>query len=312
MAPKKSEKEGKGKEARPPTEEWIHSKCSMNDLNRLVSEGLLQDKNLVNLRPSFHEPFPMEDVDEIDTFYHFAERGLALPSCSFFCGLLYYYRLELHHLNPNSICHISIFIHFYEAFLGIEPHWDLFRFLFRVKPQPTSIKLSVVGGAGIQLRQQVGDKYLSYKFPFNLPRWKNHWFCTENHAPQLPAKSNKQPVVRPEWNIELSRGDMDQVEELLDIIEAHKMTGVTDASVMFSFFKRRVQLIQQRHKLGYEYTGAEDPSRMCAEELSDDAALLRVKRVLLNVDAVPYVPGLFSARSALLFVGNNLYYAITN
>jgi hypothetical protein len=103
--------------------------------------------------------------------------------------------------------------------------------------------------------------------------------------------------VRPEWNIELSRGDMDQVEELLDIIEANKLMGVTGASVMFSFFKHRVQLIQQRRKLGFKYTGAEDPSRMCAEELSDDAALLRVKLVLLDVDAVPYVLELFSARN---------------
>jgi hypothetical protein len=319
MAPKKSEKEGKKKEAQPPTGEWTHSKCSHNNLNRLVSEGLLQEKNLVNWRPSFREPFPMENIDEIVTFYHFAERGLALPSCSFFRGLLYYYGLELHHLNPNSICHISIFIHFCEAFLGIKPHSNLFRFLFRVKPQPTSKNLSVVGGASIQLRQQAGDKYLSYKFPSNLLGWKNHWFYIENHAPQLPAKSNNPPVVRPEWNLELSRGDMDQVEELLDIIEAHKMTGVIGASVMFSFFKHRVQPIQQRHKLGYEYTGAEDPSRMCAEELSDDAALLQVKRVLLDMDAMPYVPELFSARSPpkpvsirLLFIGNNLYYAIIN
>jgi hypothetical protein len=215
---------------------------------------------------------------------------LALPSCSFFRGLLYYYGLELHHLNPNSICHISIFIHFCEAFLGIEPHWDLFRFLFRVKPQPTSKNLSVVGGAGIQLRQQASEKSLSYKFPSNIPGWKNHWFYTENHAPQLPEKTNNPPVVRPEWNIELSRGDMDQVEELLEIIEANKLMGVTGTSVMFSFFKRRVQPIQQRHRLGFEYTGAKDPSRMCAEELSDDAALLRVKRVLLDVDAVPYIP----------------------
>jgi hypothetical protein len=83
MAPKKSEKDGKKKEAQPPSGEWTHSKCYLNDLNRLVSEGLLQDKNLVNWRPSFHDPFPMENVDEIVTFYHFAERGLALPSCSF-------------------------------------------------------------------------------------------------------------------------------------------------------------------------------------------------------------------------------------
>jgi hypothetical protein len=50
----------------------------------------------------------MENVDEIVTFHHFAERGLALPSCSFFRGLLYYYGLELHHLNLNSIRYISI------------------------------------------------------------------------------------------------------------------------------------------------------------------------------------------------------------
>jgi hypothetical protein len=88
---------------------------------------------------------------------------------------------------------------------------------------------------------------------------------------------------------------MDQVKELLDIIEVQKMMGVTTASVMFSFFKRRVQPIQQCHRLGFEYTGSADPSHMCAEELLDEAALLRVQRVLLDVDAVHYVPKLFSA-----------------
>jgi hypothetical protein len=223
--------------------------------------------------PLFSQTFPHENVDKIVTFYRFAERGLALPSCSFFHGLLYFYRLELHHLNPNSICHITIFIHFYEAFLGIKPHWDLFRFLFRVKPQPTTKNLSVVGGTGIQLRQQASNRYLSYKFPSNIPGWKNHWFYIENHAPQLPEKSGKPPVVRPEWNTELLIVDLDQVDELLAIIVAHKEIGVTEASVMFSFFKRRIHPIQQRHTLGFEYIGAEDPSRMCAEELTDDATL---------------------------------------
>jgi hypothetical protein len=119
----------------------------------------------------------------------------------------------------------------------------------------------------------------------------------ENHAPQLLEKSNRPPVIRPEWNIKLPKGDMDQVDELLDTIAAHKEMGVTGASVMFSFFKRRVQPIQQRHILGFEYMGAEDPSRMCAEELTDEAALIRVKRVLLDVNAVPYILELFSART---------------
>jgi hypothetical protein len=68
MAPRKLEKEGKKKEAQQPTGEWTHSKCSLNDLNRLVSEGLLQDKNLVNWRSSFREHFRMENVIEIVTF----------------------------------------------------------------------------------------------------------------------------------------------------------------------------------------------------------------------------------------------------
>jgi hypothetical protein len=122
--------------------------------------------------------------------------------------------------------------------------------------------------------------------------------------------------VRLEWNTELSRGDMDQVDELLAIIAAHKEIGVTGASVMFSFFKNWIQPIQQCHTLGFEYIGAEDPSRMCAEELTDNAALIQVKRVLLDVNAVPYVPELFSAQNppkpiSVRLLWNKFYFSVT-
>jgi hypothetical protein len=147
------------------------------------------------------------------------------------------------------------------------------------------------------LRQNAGDKYLSYKFLSNLPGSKSQWFYTENHPPQLPEKSGKPPVLHPEWSTEPPKEAMDQVDELLALIAAHKELGVTGASMMLSFFKRRIQPIQQRHTLRFEYKGAEDPSRMCAEELPDDAAHTRVRRVLLDVDKVPYVAELFSARN---------------
>jgi hypothetical protein len=38
---------------------------------------------------------------------------------------------------------------------------------------------------------------------------------------------------------------------------------------------------------------------MCTEELTDDAALIRVKRGLLDVNTVPYTPELFSAENPL-------------
>jgi hypothetical protein len=91
MAPKRSnEKDGNGKESQLPFGEWTYSKCSNNDLLNLVTEGLLQGKDLINWRPSFCQSLPMENVDEIISFYHFAEWGLALPTCSFFRGLLYF------------------------------------------------------------------------------------------------------------------------------------------------------------------------------------------------------------------------------
>lgn len=39
--------------------------------------------------------------------------------------LLFFYGLELHHLNPDSILQVAIFIILYEGFLGIRPHLNL-------------------------------------------------------------------------------------------------------------------------------------------------------------------------------------------
>jgi hypothetical protein len=49
-----------------------------------------------------------------------------LPASDFFKGMLRYYDIEYHNLNRNGICHVYIFIQFYEAFVGINPHWILF------------------------------------------------------------------------------------------------------------------------------------------------------------------------------------------
>jgi hypothetical protein len=38
---------------------------------------------------------------------------------------------------------------------------------------------------------------------------------------------------------------------------------------------------------------------MCAEELTDDAALIQFRRVLLDMDTVPYVPQLFAVQNPL-------------
>jgi hypothetical protein len=101
-----------------PSREWKKSKMKTEDL--LAAAG---------------DPYPMEKAeDEVPMFARFVERGLALPASDFLKGLLRYYGIEYLNLNPNGIFHAAVFVHFCEAFLGIKPHWILFRKFFRIKP----------------------------------------------------------------------------------------------------------------------------------------------------------------------------------
>jgi hypothetical protein len=106
-----------------PNKEWKKSKAKTEDLLALVNSGFLREKEMDMWRAAAGDPYPMEkNPDEIPMFARFVERGLALPASDFFKGLLKYYGIEYLNLNPNRIFHVSVFVHFCEAFVGIKPH----------------------------------------------------------------------------------------------------------------------------------------------------------------------------------------------
>jgi hypothetical protein len=186
-----------------PNREWKKSKAKTEDLLSLLNSGFIQEKEVDMWRATAGDPYPMEkNSDEIPMFTRFAERGLSLPASDFFKKLLGYYGIEYLNLNPNGIFHTLVFVHFCEAFLGIKPHWILFRKFFRVKPQPSASSTRVVGGAGIQMREDATEQYLSYKLIDSNQDWKEKWFYVTNHHPELPKPSGKQPKHRPWWNSE--------------------------------------------------------------------------------------------------------------
>jgi hypothetical protein len=122
-----------------PSREWKKSKVKTEDLLSLLNSGFIREKEVDLWRAAAGDPYPMEKAeDEIPMFAHFVERGLALPASDFFKGLLRYYGVEYLNLNPNGIFHTAVFVHFCEAFIGIKPHYILFRKFFRVKPQPSA------------------------------------------------------------------------------------------------------------------------------------------------------------------------------
>jgi hypothetical protein len=138
--------------------EWKKSKTKTEDLLALLNIGFIREKEMDMWRAAAGDPYPMEkSEDEIPMFVRFVERGLALPASDFFKGLMGNYDIEYLNLNPNGIFHTAVFVHFCEAFLGINPHWILFRNLFRVKPQPSASNPQVVRGAGIQMREDAAE-----------------------------------------------------------------------------------------------------------------------------------------------------------
>jgi hypothetical protein len=204
-----------------------------------------------------------------DPYVHLVRGARAVSLCrDFFKGLLGYYGIEYLNLNPNSIFHTSVFVHFCEAFLGIKPHWVLFRKFFRVKPQPTANNPRVVGGAGIQTREDAAEQYLSYKLIDSNQDWK--------------AKH------RPWWNSEPTMQKGIQLPELLAKIKALREAGLRAEHVAFSFMKRRVQPLMARDTLGYQYTGDDDTSRMPGDEVDDDDIVDRLGRIFKDIPA--YTP----------------------
>jgi hypothetical protein len=133
-----------------PAKECRKAKLKIEDLLALVNNRFLREKEMDLWRATTGDLYPIEkNPDEIPMFVWFVERGLALPASDFFKGMLRYYGIEYLNLNPNSIFHVSIFVHFCEAFVGIKPHWILFRKFFWVKLQSSTNDPRVVRGAGI-------------------------------------------------------------------------------------------------------------------------------------------------------------------
>jgi hypothetical protein len=271
-----------------PNQERKKSKDKTEDLLALLNSGFLREKEVDMWRAAAGDPYPMEkNPDEIPMFTRFAERRLSLPASDFFKGLLGYYGIEYLNLNPNGIFHTTVFVHFCEAFLGIKPHWILFRKFFRVKPQPSASNPRVVGGAEIQMREDAVEQYLSYKLIDSNQDWKAKWFYVTNHHPELLKPSEKQPKHRPWWNSEPMMQGL-QLPELLARIKALREAGLGAEHVAFSFMKRRVQPLMARDTLGYEYTGDDDTLRMPGEEVDDDDIVDRLARILKDMPA--YTP----------------------
>jgi len=116
MAPKRSRRQRSEKEA-TIADGWRKSKLSESAISALVGRRLLCPRSIVQWFSAEGHDRPYERVAETVIFKSFVERGLGIPVCDFLRGLLFFGGIQLHHLTPTSVLHISFFVHLCEAFL---------------------------------------------------------------------------------------------------------------------------------------------------------------------------------------------------
>jgi hypothetical protein len=126
-------KKAKTADADPPTvENWFQTKVQGKDLQSAEKFGILKN-DLAETLAASPEIIPRPPAGFRVIFLAFLLRGLSLPPHPFLRGLLFAYGIQLHDLNPNTILHIACFITLCECFLGIEPHWALWRRIFIIR-----------------------------------------------------------------------------------------------------------------------------------------------------------------------------------
>jgi hypothetical protein len=151
---------------------WVPSEFGKSDLTKAQKEGFIAEGDQV-IFPSI-ERIPKPPSGYRVMFLAFLLRGLSLPAHEFLRGLLFVYGVQLHQLMPNSVLHIGCFITLCESFLGVDPHWTLWKFLFCLRPSVSLSKNPELGGVVVSVRTEA--HYLEFSMTTSVQGWRKKWF----------------------------------------------------------------------------------------------------------------------------------------
>ncbi|KAK1613212.1 hypothetical protein QYE76_036885 [Lolium multiflorum] len=87
---------------------------------------------------------------------------------------------RLHQPTPNSLLCISIFITLCECFLGIPPHWGLWKRIFYLRRNNSKNVIYNVGGLCICVRPDVD--YFDVKFADSVQGWRKKWLYIKDES----------------------------------------------------------------------------------------------------------------------------------
>jgi hypothetical protein len=274
---------------------WVPSEFSQYDLTKAQKDGFIAEGDQVIFPSTERIPKPPSGYRVM--FLAFLLRGLSFPAHEFLCWLLFVYGIDLHQLTPNSILHIACFVTICESFLGIEPHWVLWKFLFRLRPNVSLSKKPELGGAVVSVHAKV--HYLDFNMAASVQGWRKKWFYIKDQKASsfdrygiAPFDATEELKKLTSWDSPPMEAEMQNIKPLLARIQALKSAsgGALSGTQLKSFFlQRRIQPLQHRVSKLWSYFGSEDSSRVSKEDLDKNDLDKRVRELttLTKDDKIP-------------------------
>lgn len=274
-------------------QDWVPTEITRPCLEGLVRQGFMTPAEFAKcgVPKDLSSPNPSGVGGYVVVFKAFYERGFGVPSHRFLRSLLEYYGLELNHLTPAGILQIAAFVTLCEAYLGIEPHFDLWRYFFTIRGSEKK-ELAVVGGAVIRLRTKTDmDSYLPSQAADSMKGWRKHWFLMRNDDSALPVFTGRRPIPKHTWPYGPPAKDQGRLAPVRTEVQKLRAAGLTVEHLLQTFFSRRVQPLRARHHLMSEYPGPADPDRPSVEELDEGEVVARIRLALFRTSDPDIGPG---------------------
>ncbi|KAK1660664.1 hypothetical protein QYE76_048823 [Lolium multiflorum] len=204
------------------------------------------------------------------------ERGFSLPPSDFFSEILESYKLQPHNISPNSVLAIANHVALCEGHLRVKPDLALFQYFFSVKKEtvPQTSSLATCGSITFKIRP--GRIYPHTDRHESVRYWSRGFFYVKDvsdpaspktlsafkdgPASETPARTNCPHISESPMLTKM-------VRRICKLMES----GLSGKDLMLSWFTKRIQPLQHRDRLMYEYSGRDDTMRTTKDNLSSDA-----------------------------------------
>jgi hypothetical protein len=232
-------------------------------------------------------PTPAPEDGEMVVTKALVERGFSFPPSDFFSEILKTYGLQPHNISPNSVLAISNHVTLCEGHLRVAPDLALFQYYFSVKKEkiPKASELATCGSITFMLRP--GRVYPPTDRHESARYWSGGFFYLKDVSDPaservLPPFKNSPASEDPAWTQCPHLSESPQLTRMVRRICKLTEEGLTGKDLTMSWFTKRIQPLQHRDRLMFQYTGRDDPMRASKDNLSTDAIDKRI-RLLIKI-----------------------------